>query len=77
VMARHTLSPQQVLMVGDGMSDYDAARETGTYFLARETETAFNTLPVEKVRDMAEMQAWLEGTDDRPKTFAENLTITD
>ena len=65
VMARHNLSPRQVLMVGDGMSDYDAACETGTRFLARETETAFDKLAVAKVRDMKEMESWLEGTDDR------------
>jgi phosphoglycolate phosphatase-like HAD superfamily hydrolase len=66
VMARHRLFPQQVLMVGDGMSDYDAARETGTRFLARETETAFDKLAVDKVKDMTQMAAWLEGEDDRP-----------
>jgi phosphoglycolate phosphatase-like HAD superfamily hydrolase len=65
VMARHNLSPDTVLMVGDGMSDYDAARETGTRFLARETETAFDGLDVDKVRDMKEMQEWLEETDHR------------
>jgi phosphoglycolate phosphatase-like HAD superfamily hydrolase len=63
VMARHDLRPQKVLMVGDGMSDYDAARDTGARFLGRETETSFNGLCVEKVRDMAEMAAWLEGAD--------------
>jgi phosphoglycolate phosphatase-like HAD superfamily hydrolase len=65
VMARHNLSPQQVLMVGDGMSDFDAALETGTRFLARETETAFDGLPVDKIRDLNEMQSWLEENDDR------------
>ena len=66
VMTRHRLPSRQVLMVGDGMSDYDAARETGTLFLARETETAFGKLTVEKVRDMTGMAAWLEETDHRP-----------
>jgi phosphoglycolate phosphatase-like HAD superfamily hydrolase len=66
VMTRHALSPQAVLMVGDGMSDYDAAREAGTCFLARETETNFDKLAVAKVRDMKEMAAWLEETDHRP-----------
>jgi phosphoglycolate phosphatase-like HAD superfamily hydrolase len=66
VMARHNLTPREVLMVGDGMSDYEAARETGTRFLARETETAFDGLAVDKIRDMAEMAAWLEEElDDR------------
>jgi phosphoglycolate phosphatase-like HAD superfamily hydrolase len=63
VMARHNLSSRQVLMVGDGMSDYDAACETGTRFLARETETNFSKLTVDKVRDMKEMGAWLEEAD--------------
>jgi beta-phosphoglucomutase-like phosphatase (HAD superfamily) len=66
VMARFSLSPRQVLMVGDGMSDYEAARETGTRFLARETETAFDGLAVEKVKDMTGMAEWLEETDPRP-----------
>jgi len=66
VMARYALSPQNVLMVGDGMSDYQAAVETGTPFLARETETHFDKLAVDKVRDMTEMGAWLQGTDDGP-----------
>jgi phosphoglycolate phosphatase-like HAD superfamily hydrolase len=63
VMARHRLSPRQVLMVGDGMSDYDAAREAGTRFLGRETETSFTDLAVDKVRDMHGMAAWLEEED--------------
>ena len=61
VMARHGLSPREVLMVGDGMSDYDAAREAGARFLARETETSFGNLAVDKVRDMRGMAEWLEG----------------
>jgi beta-phosphoglucomutase-like phosphatase (HAD superfamily) len=64
VMARYQLPPEKVLMVGDGMSDYDAARQTGTRFLARETETAFDRLKVDKVRDMKEMQSWLEESGD-------------
>jgi phosphoglycolate phosphatase-like HAD superfamily hydrolase len=37
LMARHELTPDQVLFVGDGMSDYKAACATGTEFLARDT----------------------------------------
>jgi phosphoglycolate phosphatase-like HAD superfamily hydrolase len=37
LMARHELAPDQVLFVGDGMSDYKAARAVGTEFLARDT----------------------------------------
>lgn len=37
VMARHALAPEAVLFIGDGMSDYKAARAAGTLFLARDT----------------------------------------
>jgi phosphoglycolate phosphatase-like HAD superfamily hydrolase len=37
VMARFGLSPAQGLFVGDGISDYEAARATGVGFLARDT----------------------------------------
>jgi beta-phosphoglucomutase-like phosphatase (HAD superfamily) len=60
VMARHHLSADRVLMVGDGMSDYQAAVETGARFLGRETETAFDALDVDKVADMNGMGRWLE-----------------
>jgi beta-phosphoglucomutase-like phosphatase (HAD superfamily) len=60
VAARRRLSPEQILMVGDGMSDYQAAAETGARFLGRETETAFDGLNVDRVGDMKEMANWLE-----------------
>jgi phosphoglycolate phosphatase-like HAD superfamily hydrolase len=37
LMARHALAPAQVLFIGDGMSDYNAARAATTQFLARDT----------------------------------------
>ena len=37
LLARHHLAPEQVLFIGDGMSDYRAACEVGTAFLARDT----------------------------------------
>jgi len=37
LMARHALTPAQVLFIGDGMSDYKAARAAETEFLARDT----------------------------------------
>jgi phosphoglycolate phosphatase-like HAD superfamily hydrolase len=64
VLARHALDPQTVLMVGDGMSDYQAASEIGTRFLARETDGVFAGIAVEKVRNMTEMGEWLEKKDD-------------
>jgi HAD superfamily hydrolase (TIGR01549 family) len=64
VLARHALDPQSVLMVGDGMSDYQAAREIGTRFLAREADDVFAGVAVEKVRDLTELGTWLGETDD-------------
>lgn len=37
VRSRHRLAAQDVLFVGDGMSDYNAAHATGVRFLARDT----------------------------------------
>jgi phosphoglycolate phosphatase-like HAD superfamily hydrolase len=65
VLARHELAAGAVLMVGDAMNDYQSAQETGVRFLARETDSVFAGLAVDKVRDMDEMRVWLEGTDNR------------
>jgi len=59
VLIRHRLSPAQVLMVGDGMSDYKAAQETGVRFLAREAGLVFAGMDVDKVRDLVQMAQWL------------------
>jgi len=37
VLARLALAPGELLFIGDGMSDYKAARATGVEFLARDT----------------------------------------
>jgi phosphoglycolate phosphatase-like HAD superfamily hydrolase len=37
LLARYALTPDQVLFIGDGMSDHKAAVETGLHFLARST----------------------------------------
>jgi phosphoglycolate phosphatase-like HAD superfamily hydrolase len=37
LLARHSLLPDQVLFIGDGVSDHRAAMETGLHFLARST----------------------------------------
>jgi phosphoglycolate phosphatase-like HAD superfamily hydrolase len=66
VLARHELAAGAVLMVGDAMNDYQSALETGVRFLARETDSVFQGLAVDKVRNLDEMRVWLEGKDDRP-----------
>ena len=40
VMARHALAPERVVFIGDGMSDYQAARAAGVAFLARDPRPA-------------------------------------
>jgi phosphoglycolate phosphatase-like HAD superfamily hydrolase len=53
----------QMLMVGDGLADYQAAQAAGIDFLARitdENRAVWCTLPVTGVRDMHEMRAWWE-----------------
>jgi phosphoglycolate phosphatase-like HAD superfamily hydrolase len=65
VLTSHALAAPDAIMVGDGMSDYEAARQAGIRFLARETGSVFAGMAVEKVRDLAEMREWLEG-EDRP-----------
>ena len=60
ILVRHALNPRSLLMVGDGMSDYQAACEVGVDFLARRINSAFGGLDVEKVRDLEEMGKWLE-----------------
>jgi phosphoglycolate phosphatase-like HAD superfamily hydrolase len=37
LLARLDLTPEQLLFIGDGMSDFKAARAVGTEFLARDT----------------------------------------
>jgi phosphoglycolate phosphatase-like HAD superfamily hydrolase len=37
ILARHDLTPQQAIMVGDGASDYKAAVKTNLHFIARDT----------------------------------------
>lgn len=64
VLARHGLDAGSVLMVGDGLSDYQAAREAGVRFLAREKDAIFMELDVEKVRDLTEMETWLENAEN-------------
>jgi phosphoglycolate phosphatase-like HAD superfamily hydrolase len=63
IMVRHGFAPSEMLMVGDAMTDLNAARETGVRFLAREPGSVFSTLDVERVSNLIEMQTWLEGTD--------------
>ncbi|MDQ3339376.1 MAG: HAD hydrolase-like protein [Myxococcota bacterium] len=37
LIARHALAPNEILFIGDGLTDYKAAMAVGTHFLARDT----------------------------------------
>lgn len=63
LMRRHALAPTELMMVGDGLSDYQAARQAGVEFVLRETpEQAelFRGVEVERVRDMRQLGDWIE-----------------
>ncbi len=58
LMAAHRLSPDELMMVGDGLSDYQAARAAGIEFILRQTpeqEELFRGIEVERVADLAEL----------------------
>ena len=62
LMRRHALEPHELLMVGDGLSDYEAARRAGVPFILRQTaeqEELFRDLDVERVADLTELGARL------------------
>ena len=63
LMRRRGLAPDELLMVGDGRSDYEAARLAGVPFVLRHTaeqEELFRDVEVERVADMAELAPRLE-----------------
>ncbi len=60
---RHGLAPEELLMVGDGLSDYRAARQAGAAFVLRQTpeqEELLRDLTVHRVRDLTELAPWIE-----------------
>jgi phosphoglycolate phosphatase-like HAD superfamily hydrolase len=63
LMQRHGLAPSEVLFVGDGMSDFKAARTAGVEFLARDTPAlhdqwvALAPRRVDDLRDLPELVA--------------------
>ena len=58
LMERFALEREQILFVGDGMSDYKAAREVGVEFLARDTPALHEDwlkLGVRRVPDLSSL----------------------
>ena len=64
IMTRWSLTPGQVLMVGDGESDWRAAQETGIHFVARayaHTAARWQRDQVPALTDLRGLAAWLGG----------------
>jgi phosphoglycolate phosphatase-like HAD superfamily hydrolase len=60
MLERYELTPSQVLFIGDGSSDYEAAQETGVHFVARETpelKEYWNELGVDSVPNLLPLTA--------------------
>jgi phosphoglycolate phosphatase-like HAD superfamily hydrolase len=63
LLVRHGLGAAQVLFVGDGLSDYNAAAATGVEFLARDTPPLHDrwaALGVKRRPDLTELVALVE-----------------
>ena len=63
LMNRYELATDELLMVGDGLSDYRAARRAGVEFVLRETaeqEELFRGTGVARVRDLTELAPRIE-----------------
>lgn len=64
LLGRYDLEPREMLLVGDGLSDYEAARRASVGFVLRETpeqQELFDGVEVERVADLAELGRWLDG----------------
>ncbi|MFQ5349931.1 MAG: HAD family hydrolase [Thermoanaerobaculia bacterium] len=73
LMRCHRLAPGEMVMVGDGLSDYRGAQQAGVPFILRQTseqDELFDGIEVERVGDMAELgpllESRLEGASTQP-----------
>lgn len=58
LLDRHGLEPQEVLAIGDGLSDYHAAEAAGVSFVARTSDSShqdWSSIPVPTVSNLAEL----------------------
>ncbi|MDQ3297465.1 MAG: HAD hydrolase-like protein [Myxococcota bacterium] len=60
LLTRHALAPQEILFVGDGLTDYKAAMAVGTHFLARDTPALHDEWTKLGVRRQADMRGLAE-----------------
>lgn len=61
VMNEYGWQPEQLLMIGDAMTDHDAAQSTGTKFLGRVPARGVSPFPngTDIVRDLRDLDRWV------------------
>ncbi|MFQ5525880.1 MAG: HAD family hydrolase [Thermoanaerobaculia bacterium] len=58
LLHRYRLEPEEVLAVGDGLSDYRAAQDAGTHFVARSSASSgqdWSSIPVPTISDLTDL----------------------
>ena len=55
VLTREQLLPSELIFIGDSVSDYHAALETGAVFVARDSGLPFNGIEIKPYRDLYEI----------------------
>lgn len=62
VMEDHNFSPAEIVMIGDAMTDYDAAKVTGTHFIGRRLPNKASPFPdgTTLISDLKELEPCLK-----------------
>ena len=62
VMEDHNFSPAEIVMIGDAMTDYDAAKVTGTHFIGRRLPNKASPFPdaTTLINDLKELEQCLK-----------------
>jgi len=63
ILDEYSLNPQEVIYVGDAMSDYHAACENSVRFIARihDNESIFKEIECMKIRDLTDLSEVING----------------
>ena len=61
-MEDHNFSPAEIVMIGDAMTDYDAAKVTGTHFIGRRLPNKASPFPdgTTLISDLKELEPCLK-----------------
>lgn len=72
ILARERVTPRQMMMVGDGPDDCEAAHELGTWFVAITAEDRIGTPQRFAMRDLSGLVALIDRLAPRPVERVEN-----